>query len=160
MYTSEHKISSFGLVVLLKVALTGSEFFFTVFRRNEPAAFFKAILVLKYLICFFSPLLLVRVPFPGTDETSYGHGLEDIERTESRVLENIRETTTEPVYTTPEMRYDYEENEYFTEEDAEGKKPQEYGEAEEENEENLEATVETRAAYSDYGMILEYENLS
>ncbi|KAM9302499.1 collagen alpha-4(VI) chain-like [Morus bassanus] len=91
-----------------------------------------------------------RMPFPGTDETGYGHHLEDIERTESRVLENIRETTTEPVYTMPEMRYDYEENEYFTEEYAEGEKPQEYGEAQEENEENLEATVETRAAYSDY----------
>ncbi|KFP43164.1 Collagen alpha-4(VI) chain, partial [Chlamydotis macqueenii] len=58
-----------------------------------------------------------RTPFPGTDETIYGHGLEDIGRTESRVLENISETTAEPVYTMPEMRYDYEENEYFTEED-------------------------------------------
>ncbi|KFW07676.1 Collagen alpha-4(VI) chain, partial [Fulmarus glacialis] len=64
--------------------------------------------------------VIERMPFPGTDETGYGHGLEDIERTESRVLENIRETTKEPVYTMPEMRYDDEENEYFTEEDAEG----------------------------------------
>ncbi|PKU36383.1 collagen alpha-4 chain-like [Limosa lapponica baueri] len=93
--------------------------------------------------------MIERTPFPGTDETGYGHGLEDIERTESRVLENIRETATEPVYTMPEIRYDYEENKYFTEEDAEGEKPQEYGEAQE-NEENLEATVETRASYSDY----------
>ncbi|KAM6375887.1 collagen alpha-4(VI) chain-like [Alca torda] len=90
-----------------------------------------------------------RMPFPGTDETGYGHGLEDIERTEGGVRENIRETTTEPVYTMPEMRYDYEENEYFTEEDAEGEKPRGYGEAQE-NEENLQATVETRASYSDY----------
>ncbi|XP_074006976.1 collagen alpha-4(VI) chain-like [Numenius arquata] len=93
--------------------------------------------------------MIERMPFPGTDETGYGHGLEDIERTESKVLENIRETATEPVYTMPEMRYDYEENKYFTEEDAEGEKQQEYGEAQE-NEENLEATVETRASYSDY----------
>lgn len=95
------------------------------------------------------------MPFPGADETGYSHGLEDIERTESRVLENIRETTAEPVYTMPEMRYDYGDNEYFTEEDTKGEKPQEYGEAQE-NEENVEATVKTRAAYSDYGMILEY----
>ncbi|KFV45109.1 Collagen alpha-4(VI) chain, partial [Tyto alba] len=61
-----------------------------------------------------------RMPFPGTNETDYGHGLEDIEITENRVLENIKETTTEPVYTTPETGYGYEENEYFTEEDAEG----------------------------------------
>ncbi|KAM6142961.1 LOW QUALITY PROTEIN: collagen alpha-6(VI) chain [Phoenicopterus ruber ruber] len=94
--------------------------------------------------------MIERMPFPGTDETGYGYGLEGIERTESRVMENIKETTTETVYTMPEMRYDYEENEYFTEEDAEGEKPQEYGEAQGENEENLEATVETRAAYSDY----------
>ncbi|KAM7122024.1 LOW QUALITY PROTEIN: collagen alpha-4(VI) chain-like [Ciconia maguari] len=94
--------------------------------------------------------MIERMPFSGTDETGYGHGLEDIERTESTVLENIRETTTEPVYTMPEMRYDYKENEYFTEEDAEGEKLQEYGKAQEENKENLEATVETRAAYSDY----------
>ncbi|KAM6410528.1 collagen alpha-4(VI) chain-like [Pluvialis apricaria] len=93
-----------------------------------------------------------RMPFPGADETGYSHGLEDIERTESsesRVLENVRETTAEPVYTVPEMRYDYEENEYFTEEDAEGEEPQERGEAQE-SEENVEATVKTRAAYSDY----------
>ncbi|KAM6210861.1 LOW QUALITY PROTEIN: collagen alpha-4(VI) chain-like [Sarcoramphus papa] len=94
--------------------------------------------------------MIERMPFPGTDETGYGRGLEDIERTGTRVLENIKETTTEPVYTMREMRYDYEENEYFTEEDAEGEKPQEYGEAQEKNKENVEATVETRAAYSDY----------
>ncbi|KFP58382.1 Collagen alpha-4(VI) chain, partial [Cathartes aura] len=64
--------------------------------------------------------MIERMPFPGTDETGYGRGLEDTERTGSRVLENIKETTTEPVYTMREMRYDYEENEYFTEEDAEG----------------------------------------
>ncbi|XP_026699248.1 collagen alpha-4(VI) chain-like isoform X1 [Athene cunicularia] len=91
-----------------------------------------------------------RMPFPGTDGTGYGHGLEDVERTESRVLETVIETTTEPMYTMPEMRYGYEENQYFTEEDVEGEKPQEYGEAQEENEENLQTTVETRAAYSDY----------
>ncbi|KFQ60335.1 Collagen alpha-4(VI) chain, partial [Pelecanus crispus] len=61
-----------------------------------------------------------RMPFPGTDETNYGHGLEDIERIQNRVLENTRETTTEPVYQMPKPRYDYENNEYFTEEDAEG----------------------------------------
>lgn len=103
--------------------------------------------------------LFGRMPFPGTDETGYDHSLEDLERTERRVLENIKETTTEPVYTMPEVKYVYEENEYFTEEDAEGKKLQEYGETQKENEENLKATVETRATYSDYGMILEYENL-
>ncbi|KAM9231005.1 LOW QUALITY PROTEIN: collagen alpha-4(VI) chain-like [Leptosomus discolor] len=92
--------------------------------------------------------MIERMPFPGTDETGYSRGLEDIERTENKVLENIRETTTESV-TMPEMR-SLEENEYFTEEDAEGEKPQEYGEAQEENEENLEAIVETRAAYNDY----------
>ncbi|KAM6087613.1 LOW QUALITY PROTEIN: collagen alpha-6(VI) chain [Chlamydotis macqueenii] len=91
-----------------------------------------------------------RTPFPGTDETIYGHGLEDIGRTESRVLENISETTAEPVYTMPEMRYDYEENEYFTEEDADREKPREYGEAQKENKESLDATIETRPAYSDY----------
>ncbi|XP_074716315.1 collagen alpha-4(VI) chain-like isoform X1 [Strix uralensis] len=91
-----------------------------------------------------------RMPFPETDGTGYGPGLEDVERTESRVLENVIETTTVPVYTVPEMRYGYEENQYFTEEDAEGEKPQEYGEAQEEIEENLQTTVETRAAYSDY----------
>uniref|UniRef100_A0A8C8BCH6 Uncharacterized protein n=1 Tax=Otus sunia TaxID=257818 RepID=A0A8C8BCH6_9STRI len=91
-----------------------------------------------------------RMPFPETDETGYGPGLEDVERTESSVLENVIETTTVPVYTVPEMRYGYEENQYFTEEDAEGEKPQEYGEAQEEIEENLQTTAETRAAYSDY----------
>ncbi|KFQ33935.1 Collagen alpha-4(VI) chain, partial [Mesitornis unicolor] len=64
--------------------------------------------------------MIERMPFPGTDETGYGNDLEGIERTESRVLENIRETTTEPVYTMQEMRYDYEDNEYFTEENVEG----------------------------------------
>ncbi|KFZ51986.1 Collagen alpha-4(VI) chain, partial [Podiceps cristatus] len=51
--------------------------------------------------------MIERMLFPGTDEPDYGHGLEDIEKTESRVLENIKEITTEPVYTMPEMRYDY-----------------------------------------------------
>ncbi|KAK2526228.1 Col6a6 [Columba livia] len=103
--------------------------------------------------------MIERMPFPGTDETGYDHSLEDLERTERRVLENIKETTTKPVYTMPEIKYVYEENEYFTEEDAEGKKLQEYGETQKENEENLKATVETSATYSDYGMILEYENI-
>ncbi|KAK2517149.1 Col6a6 [Columba guinea] len=94
--------------------------------------------------------MIERMPFPGTDETGYDHSLEDLERTERRVLENIKEITTKPVYTIPEMKYVYEENEYFTEEDAEGKKLQEYGETQKENEENLKATVETRATYSDY----------
>ncbi|XP_071592972.1 collagen alpha-4(VI) chain-like [Heliangelus exortis] len=89
-----------------------------------------------------------RVPFPETDETGYGHGLEDTEVSEVRVLESIKETTTERVYTMPEIKY--EENEYFTDEDAEGQKPQEHGEAQEENEEHLDATVGTRAAYRDY----------
>ncbi|KFZ64064.1 Collagen alpha-4(VI) chain, partial [Antrostomus carolinensis] len=64
--------------------------------------------------------MIERVPFSGTDETCYSPGLEDMERTESQILENIKETTTKSVYTIPEMRYDYEENEYFTGEDAEG----------------------------------------
>ncbi|KFR13536.1 Collagen alpha-4(VI) chain, partial [Opisthocomus hoazin] len=64
--------------------------------------------------------IIERMPFPGTEESGYGTLLEDIERTESRVLEIIRETTTEPIYTMPEMRYNYKENEYLTEEDAEG----------------------------------------
>ncbi|KFU85063.1 Collagen alpha-5(VI) chain, partial [Chaetura pelagica] len=64
--------------------------------------------------------MIERMPFPEADETGYGYGLEDTELSESRVLDNIKETTTEPVYTVPEMRYNYEEKEYFTEEDAEG----------------------------------------
>ncbi|KFP83931.1 Collagen alpha-4(VI) chain, partial [Acanthisitta chloris] len=61
--------------------------------------------------------MIERIPFPGMAETGSSHGLEDIEKTESRVMKSIKETTTEPAYTVPEMRYDYEENEYFTEED-------------------------------------------
>ncbi|KFP33863.1 Collagen alpha-4(VI) chain, partial [Colius striatus] len=61
-----------------------------------------------------------RVPFPGTVETGYGHGLEDIKTTESRILETIKETTTEPVYRMPKLRYDFKENEYLAEEGVEG----------------------------------------
>ncbi|XP_067148283.1 collagen alpha-6(VI) chain-like [Apteryx mantelli] len=94
--------------------------------------------------------VIERVPFPGSDETGYSHGLEKVETTENRVLEKTITTTTELGYTVSKTGYDYEEDEYFTQEDAKEKKPQEYGEAQEENEENLEATVETRAAYKDY----------
>ncbi|XP_064361525.1 collagen alpha-6(VI) chain [Dromaius novaehollandiae] len=93
--------------------------------------------------------VIERVPFPGSDETGYIHSLEEVETTENRVLEKLI-TTTELVYTMPKMGYDYEENEYFTQEDGKEKKPQKHGEAQEENEENLEATVETRAAPKDY----------
>ncbi|XP_062424459.1 collagen alpha-6(VI) chain-like [Rhea pennata] len=90
------------------------------------------------------------VPFPGSDEAAYSHGLKEVETTENSVLEKIITATTELVSTVPKMGYDYEENEYFTQEDTKEKKLQEYGEAQEENEENLEATVGARAAYKDY----------
>lgn len=85
--------------------------------------------------------------------------LEDMEKNESRVMRSMKENAKEPVYTMPEMRDDYEENEYFTEENAKREKPQECGKAQEKNKENIETTVETRGACNDYGMILEYENL-
>uniref|UniRef100_A0A8B9DX88 Collagen alpha-6(VI) chain n=1 Tax=Anser cygnoides TaxID=8845 RepID=A0A8B9DX88_ANSCY len=90
-----------------------------------------------------------RMPFSKTDETDYSGYLKDIETTESRLLEKVREISTEPVYTVPEMGYDSEEKEYFTEEDAEGEKPQEYRGAQEKKE-NLEATLETGADYNVY----------
>lgn len=133
----------------------GSKAFFIFFRRNEPDAFSKVILILKY----FSPPLLGRIPFPGMTEHGSHQVLEDMEKNESRVMKNVKENTKEPVYTMPEMSDDYEENEYFTEENAKGEKPQECGKAQEKNKKNLETTVETRGACNDYGMTLEYENL-
>ncbi|XP_027515370.1 collagen alpha-6(VI) chain [Corapipo altera] len=92
-----------------------------------------------------------RMPFPGMAELGSSYGLEDTEKTESRVMKSIKENTKELVYTMPEMRYDYEEkNEYVIEGAAAGEKPQECGEAQEENKENLDATVETRTACNDY----------
>lgn len=107
----------------------------------------------------FPPPLPGRIPFPGMAETGSSQALEDVEKNESRVMKSMKENAKEPVYTMPEMRDDYEENEYFTEEDAKREKPQECGKAQEKNKKNLETTVETRGACNDYGRILEYENL-
>lgn len=85
--------------------------------------------------------------------------LDDMEKNESRVMKNMKENTKEPVYAMPEMRDDYEENEYFTEENAKREKPQECEKAQEKNKKNLETAAETSGACNDYGMILEYENL-
>ncbi|XP_035174509.1 collagen alpha-6(VI) chain [Oxyura jamaicensis] len=90
-----------------------------------------------------------EMPFFKIDETGSSGYLNDIETMESRVLEKGREISTEPVYTFPETGYASEENEYFTEEDAEGEKPQEYRGAQEKKE-NLKATLETGADYSVY----------
>ncbi|XP_071416349.1 collagen alpha-6(VI) chain [Pithys albifrons albifrons] len=95
--------------------------------------------------------VMERMPFPGMAEFGSSHGLEDIEKSESRVMKSVKENTKELVYTMPEMRYDYEEkNEYFTEGGAEGEKSQECGQAQEENKGQLDATAETRAACKDY----------
>lgn len=85
--------------------------------------------------------------------------LEDMEKIESTVMKSAKENAKEPVYTMPEMRDDYEENEYFTEENAKREKPQECEKVQEKNKKNLEKTAETRGACNDYGMIIEYENL-
>lgn len=84
--------------------------------------------------------------------------LEDMEKIDSRVMKSIKENAKEPVYTMPEMRDDYEENEYFTEENANREKPQECGKVQEKNKKNLEKTAETGGACNDYGMIIEYEH--
>lgn len=99
------------------------------------------------------------MPLPGTDEIGYSGDLKDIETAESRALEKVKLTTTGPVYAMPGVGYDLEENEYFTEEDTTGEKPQEYGEAQGKKE-SLATIVETGPANSDYGTILEYENFS
>ncbi|RLW11374.1 hypothetical protein DV515_00001704 [Chloebia gouldiae] len=79
-----------------------------------------------------------RIPFPGMAESGSSQVLED--------MENAKE----PVYTLPEMRDDYEENEYFTEENAKREKLQECGKAQEKNKKNLETTAETRGACNEY----------
>ncbi|KAI1242879.1 hypothetical protein IHE44_0000435 [Lamprotornis superbus] len=91
-----------------------------------------------------------RIPFPGMSERGSRQVSEDMEKNESRVMKSMRETTKEPVYTMPEMRDDYGENEYFTEENAKREKPQECGKAQEKNKKNLETTAETRGACNDY----------
>ncbi|XP_021243394.1 collagen alpha-6(VI) chain isoform X2 [Numida meleagris] len=90
-----------------------------------------------------------RMPLPGTDETGYSGDLKDIETTENRALEKIKLTATVPVYTMPGMGYSFKENEYFTEEDTTGEKPQEYGEAQGKKE-SLATIVETGPDNSDY----------
>lgn len=92
-------------------------------------------------------------------ESGSSQVLEDMEKNENKVMKSMKENAKEPVYTLPEMRDDYEENEYFTEENAEREKLQECGKAQEKNKKNLETTAETRGACNEYGMILEYESL-
>ncbi|XP_053828135.1 collagen alpha-4(VI) chain-like [Vidua macroura] len=94
--------------------------------------------------------MIERIPFPGMAESGSSQVLEDMEKNESRVMKSMKETTKEPVYTVPEMRDDYEENEYFTDENAKREKLQECGKAQEKNRKNLETTAETRAACNDY----------
>ncbi|KAL2307627.1 hypothetical protein Nmel_000600 [Mimus melanotis] len=91
-----------------------------------------------------------RIPFPGMAERGSHQVLEDVEKNESRVMKSMKENTKEPVYTMPEMRDDYEENEYFTEENAKREKPQECGKTQEKSKKNLETTAETRGACNDY----------
>ncbi|XP_010221222.1 PREDICTED: collagen alpha-6(VI) chain [Tinamus guttatus] len=93
--------------------------------------------------------VIERVPFPGSGETDYSHVLEEVATTENRALEETVTTNTQLASALPGIEYDYEENENFAEENGE-EAPQEYGEAQEENEENLEATIETTAAYKFY----------
>ncbi|XP_066045704.1 collagen alpha-6(VI) chain-like [Chamaea fasciata] len=90
-----------------------------------------------------------RIPFSRMAESGSHQVLEDMEKNESRVMKSMKENTKEPVYTMPEMRDDYEENEYFTEENPKREKPQECGKAQE-NKKNLKTTVETRGACNDY----------
>lgn len=83
------------------------------------------------------PPLLGGIPFPRMGETGSHQVLEDMEKTESRVMKSTKENAKEPVYTMPEMRDDYEENEYFTEEDAKREKPQEWWKSSGEEQEKL-----------------------
>nr|XP_006120973.1 collagen alpha-6(VI) chain-like [Pelodiscus sinensis]XP_025039335.1 collagen alpha-6(VI) chain-like [Pelodiscus sinensis]XP_025039336.1 collagen alpha-6(VI) chain-like [Pelodiscus sinensis]XP_025039337.1 collagen alpha-6(VI) chain-like [Pelodiscus sinensis] len=89
--------------------------------------------------------VLERIPFPKFGGIDNGGNLE--EPTENRMMKEITEVTQEPVDVSQKEKYDYEENEYFTEDNAEETKLEEYGEAAGMNEENL---VETGAAYADY----------
>ncbi|XP_039379147.1 collagen alpha-6(VI) chain-like isoform X2 [Mauremys reevesii] len=91
--------------------------------------------------------VLERMPFPEFGGIDGGGTLEKL--MESRVIEEITEATQEPVDVREEEKYDFEE-EYFTEDTAEEAKLEEYGEAPEKKEENLEETVETGAAYAYY----------
>ncbi|POI20944.1 hypothetical protein CIB84_015309 [Bambusicola thoracicus] len=90
-----------------------------------------------------------RMPLTGTDESGSSGDLRDLEATENRALEKVKLTTSGPVYTMPGMGYDFEENEYFTEEDTTGEKLQEYGEAQGKKE-SLATIVETGPDNSDY----------
>ncbi|KAM8810908.1 collagen alpha-6(VI) chain [Eudromia elegans] len=94
--------------------------------------------------------VIERVPFSGSDEIGYGRVLEEVATTENRALEETIRTNTQLASALPKMEYDYEENENSTEENGEEAAPQEYGEVQEENEENLEATIETTAASKFY----------
>ncbi|XP_023775084.1 collagen alpha-6(VI) chain isoform X1 [Cyanistes caeruleus] len=91
-----------------------------------------------------------RIPFPGMSESGSNQVLEDMGKNESRIKKSMKENTKEPLSTMPEMRDDYEEDEYFTEENAKRKKPQECEKAQEKNKKNLETTVETSGACNDY----------
>ncbi|XP_058687052.1 collagen alpha-6(VI) chain [Poecile atricapillus] len=91
-----------------------------------------------------------RIPFPGMSESGSNQVLEDMGKNESRIKKSMKENTKEPVSTMPEMRDDYEEDEYFTEENAKREKPQECEKAQEKNKKNLETTVETSGACNDY----------
>ncbi|XP_014733932.1 PREDICTED: collagen alpha-6(VI) chain isoform X1 [Sturnus vulgaris] len=91
-----------------------------------------------------------RIPFPGMPKRGSRQVLEDMEKNESRVMKSMKETAKEPVYTMTEMRDDYGENEYFTEENAKSEMPQDCGKAQEKNKKNLETTAETRGACNNY----------
>ncbi|CAM4516544.1 unnamed protein product [Lepidochelys olivacea] len=92
--------------------------------------------------------VLERIPFPEFGGVDSGGNLEEL--MESRMIEEITEATQEePVNVRQEEKYDFEEK-YFTEGNAKETKLEEYGEVPEKNEENLEETVETGAAYANY----------
>ncbi|CAM5092859.1 unnamed protein product [Eretmochelys imbricata] len=93
--------------------------------------------------------VLERIPFPEFGGVDSGGNLEEL--MESRMIEEITEATQEePVNVRQEEKYDFEEKKYFTEGNAKETKLEEYGEVPEKNEENLEETVETGAAYANY----------
>ncbi|CAM5092658.1 unnamed protein product [Eretmochelys imbricata] len=93
--------------------------------------------------------VLERIPFPEFGGVDSGGNLEEL--MESRMIEEITEATQEePVNVRQEEKYDFEEKKYFTEGNAKETKLEEYGEVPEKNEENLEETVESGAAYANY----------
>ncbi|XP_074844397.1 collagen alpha-4(VI) chain-like [Carettochelys insculpta] len=92
--------------------------------------------------------ILERMPFPKFGGIDNGGTLQ--EPMESRMAEEITEVAQESVDVQQEGKYDFEENEYFTEDNAEEAMVEEYGEALGKNGENLKETVETGTAYADY----------